>query len=104
VRELTIHTVVFKSRDWWIIQGLEYNFVTCTRRLEDVPGEIRRWLLVLFVASRKYGVEPFTGYSPAPRKFWEMYEKAAPLAEPVPPIELPEELGYGPAVETRLAA
>jgi hypothetical protein len=104
MRELTIHTVVYKSRDWWIIQGLEYDFVTCTRRLEDVPGEIRRWLLVLFVASRQHRVEPFTGYAPAPRKFWEMYEKAEPLTAAIQRVELPEDLGLGPAVETRLAA
>jgi hypothetical protein len=106
VRELTIHTVVYKQGDWWVIHGLEYHFVTCTKRLEDVPGEIRRWLLVLFAASQKYGVTPFTGYSPAPGKFWEMYERAAPWQDPIPPIELPDDfgLGPGPAIETRLAA
>jgi hypothetical protein len=102
--EQTIRTVVFKSGDWWIIQGLEYNFVTCTKRLEDVPGELRRWLLVLFVASQQHGIEPFTGYSRAPQRFWKMYETAAPWQGPVPVIELPEDFGPGPAVETRLAA
>lgn len=102
--EQTIRTIVFKEGDWWIIQGLEYDFATCTRSLEDVPGELRRWLLVLFAASQQYGIEPFTGYSPAPRKFWKMYETAAPWQGPVPVVEFPETLGPGPAVETRLAA
>lgn len=102
--EQTIRTVVFKSGDWWIIQGLEYDFATCTKRLEDVPGELRRWLLVLFAASQKYGIEPFTGYSPAPRRFWKMYETATPWPEPIPAVDLPESPGLGPAVETRLAA
>ena len=102
--EKTIRAVVFKQGDWWIIQGLEYGFVTYTERLEDVPGEIRRWLLVLFAASQKYGIKPFTGYSPAAQKFWDLYENATPWQGPIPIIELPEDLGPGPAVETRLAA
>lgn len=102
--EKTIRTVVFRSGEWWIIQGLEHDFATCTKRLEEVPGELRRWLLVLFAASQKYGIQPFTGYSPAPRKFWKMYETATPWPEPIPVVELPESLGPGPAVETRLAA
>jgi hypothetical protein len=102
--ELRIRTVVFKEGQWWIIQGLEYDFVTVTRRLEDVPGEIQRWLTVLFVASHELGVEPFYGYSPAPRRFWKMYERAEPWTEPIPPFELPRDLGSAPVVDTRLAA
>lgn len=102
--EQTIRTVVYRSEDWWIIHGLDYSFATCTKRLEDVPGELRRWLLVLFAASQKYGIKPFTGYSPAPRRFWTMYEMATPWPEPIPFIELPEDFGPGLAVEARLVA
>ena len=102
--EQTIRTVVFKSGDWWIIQGLEYDFATCTKRLEDVPGELRRWLLVLFAASQKYGIEPFTGYSPAPRKYWEMYEKAPPWAEQAAFFELPIDSETRSRIEVRLSA
>jgi len=99
-----IRVVVYREDDWWIIHGLDYEFVTLARRLEDVPGEIRRWLTVLFAASQERGIEPFYGYSPAPRRFWKMYERAEPWSEPVPPIELPGNQGSGPAVDTRLAA
>lgn len=101
---MRIRVVVFKDADWWIIQGLDYDFATVVRHLEDVPGEIQRWLSVLFAACRHLGVEPFYGYSPAPRRFWRMYEQAAPWAEPLSPIELPESLGSAPVVDTRLAA
>jgi len=98
----TIRAVVFREDPWWIVQGLDYDFATPVRRFEDVPTEIQRWLTVLFAASRQIGVEPFTGYSPAPRRFWRMYEQAASPVELVPSIELPEDLGSTPTVETRL--
>jgi hypothetical protein len=98
-----IRAVVFQEGDWWIVQGLDYDFATATRRLEEVPGEIRRWLTVLFAASKKMGVEPFHGYSEAPRRFWRMYEQADPRTERLS-IELPQDLGSGPVVDTRLAA
>ena len=101
---LRIRTVVFKEGNWWIIQGLDYDFVALARRLEDVPGEIRRFLAVLFAASVQLGVQPFYGYAPAPRRYWRMYEQAQPWSEPMPAIELPDDLGSSPVVDTRLAA
>ena len=101
---LRIRTVVFKEGNWWIIQGLDYDFVALARRLEDVPGEIRRFLAVLFAASAQLGVQPFYEYAPAPRRYWRMYEQAAPWSEPMPAIELPDDLGSSPVVDTRLAA
>jgi hypothetical protein len=98
-----IRAVVFREGDWWIVQGLDYDFATATRRLEDIPGEIRRWLTVLFAASREIGVEPFHGYSTAPRRFWRMYEEAEPWVERLT-VELPQDLGSAPVVDTRLAA
>jgi len=93
-----IRVVVFKDVDWWIIYGLDYEFVTLVRSLEEVPGEIRRWLSVLFAACQHLGVEPFHDYAPAPKKYWRLYEQAEPW------MELLGDLGSGPIVETRLSA
>ncbi|HSK75677.1 MAG TPA: hypothetical protein VLQ45_04415 [Thermoanaerobaculia bacterium] len=101
--EQTIRTVAYRSGDWWIIQGLDYRFVTCTTRFEDVPGELHRWLLILAYASRKYGIEPFHGYKVAPGKFWRLFEEAAPWY-PVPSFEFPPELNFSPTIELRLLA
>lgn len=99
-----IRVVVYPHDEWWIIHGLDYEFVTLAKRLEDVPGEIRRWLSVLFAACQELGVEPFHGYEPAPKKYWRMYEQAQPWAGLLPAFELPGDLGAGPAIDTRLAA
>lgn len=100
--EQTIRTVVYKSGDWWIIHGLDYSFATCTKRFEDVPGELQRWLLVQAYASRKYGIEVFNGYEPAPRKYWRLFDQARSW-EPVPSFEFPAELSFNPTIELRLA-
>ncbi len=102
--EPRIRAVVYKDGPWWIIQGLDYDFVTLARRLEDVPASLQQFFSILFAASQQLGVEPFYGYSPAPRRYWEMYERAEPWAEDLPSIELPEDFGIVPVVDTRLAA
>jgi hypothetical protein len=102
--EQRIRAVVFKEGDWWVAQGLDYDFATAARSLEEIPGEIQHFLLILFDASRQLGVEPFYGYSPAPKRFWRMYEEAEPWAEPPFVVDLPEDLGSVPIVDTRLAA
>ncbi len=100
--EQKLQIVVYKSDEWWIIRGLDREFVTVTRTLEDVPGEIRRFLNVLMAASQQTGVEPFHGYSPAPRRYWEMYESAQPWTVAFPRVS--EDLGPGPILDARLAA
>jgi hypothetical protein len=102
--QLRIRMVVFQEGQWWIIHGLDFDFATAVRRLEDVPGEIQRWITGMFAASHELGIQPFHGYSPAPRRFWKMYEQAEPWTEPLPPIEFPQVLGSAPVVDTRLAA
>lgn len=102
--EPTIRAVVYREGEWWIIQGLEYDFVTATKRLEDVAKELRRFVLGQIAASIERGIEPFRGFKRASRRYWDLYEKAAPWGEPAPPLNLPAGLGLGPSLDTRLAA
>lgn len=101
-----IRAVVYREGEWWIIRGLEYDFVAVTKCLEEVPEAIQKFLLIMVSASLEQGIRPFQGYSPAPRKYWKMYEEAAPWSwnDPVSRIELPDDLGPSPLIEARLAA
>jgi|1185.fasta_scaffold247621_2 hypothetical protein len=103
--EPTIRAVVFQEGDWWIIHFLEYDLATAVRRLEDVPGEVRRFLLVQIVASIECGIEPFHGFPPSPRRYWKMFEAAGTRMETVQ-LELPPEIPAGPEpyIDTRIAA
>ena len=100
--EQRIRAVVFKEGEWWVIQVLDYDLATQVRRLEDVPDTFRRLILGQIEVNAFMGVAPFHGFSKAPRRFWEMYEKARIL---VAPSRLADTGGdVSPEVEARLAA
>lgn len=71
-----IRAIAFRSGDWWVAQCLEYRIATQARYLEDLPDELNRLLKVQVGASLALGIEPFHGFSAAPRKYWEMFEQA----------------------------
>ena len=81
--EPTIRAVVFREGEWWIVQCLEYDLATQVRRLEDVPEEFRRLVQAQIAVNAAGGVESFHGFGRAPRKFWEMYERARSFVEPM---------------------
>lgn len=102
-----IRAVAFRRNDWWIVHCLEHHFVTQVRRLEDLAPELHRLLTLQIVACQQRGIEPFFGFSPAPRKYWEMYERAETRLMPAPGQQSSSEVGLAcPDVETetRLAA
>jgi hypothetical protein len=97
--EYRMRAVIFRQGENWIAKCLEHGYVLQTRsRLEEVPGELKRALTLQIQVSRDLGVEPFTGFKPASRHYWEMYERASPVTEPV------EDGHSGPEIEARLAA
>ncbi len=103
--EPTLRAVVFREGDWWIIHFLEYDLATAVRRLEEVPNEVKRILLVQIAASLQCGITPFHGYSPAPRRYWKMFEAAETRIDTVQ-LKLPPGLEScpEPRIDTRIAA
>jgi hypothetical protein len=97
--EYTIHAVAFRRGDWWIAQCLEYRLATQTKTLEELPYELERLLTVQVQSSLARGIEPFAGFTPAPRRYWQMYERARARVEPVSQASDPQI-----RTETRLAA
>jgi hypothetical protein len=102
--ELDIRAVVYKEGEWWIIQLLEYDLATQVRRLEDVPSEFRRLILAQILVNAECGVESFYGFAKAPRRYWEMYERARTLVMPTRLADPGHELENPPRIEARLAA
>jgi hypothetical protein len=97
-----VSAVLFREGEWWVAQCLEYDIATQARRLEDLPQELHRLLTNQILASLEAGIEPFQGFSRAPRRFWEMYERAKSRVESV----AHQEHGRvaSPEVEARIAA
>jgi len=105
--EYRIRAVVFKEGDWWVAQCLEYNYVAISRTLEALPEELLRMVTAQIIVSLENGVQPFYGYSPAPRRFWEMFDRACAPVGAIEPVPLPFEgvdLDVRPTIEARLAA
>ncbi len=103
--EYRIRAVAFRRGDWWIAQCLEYRLATQTKTLEDLPHELERLLSVQIKSSLDRGVEPFAGFSPAPRRYWQMYERARTRLEAITaPDSQPAEAPSLVRAETRLAA
>lgn len=73
---LKISAVVFKEGEFWIGQCLEQD-ITCQAK---TPGELHKELMKSIIASvvlsLELGKKPLEGISPAPKKFWEMFEKS----------------------------
>jgi len=103
-----VRAVAFRRGDWWVAQCLEYRLATQTRTLEELPYELERLLSVQVQASLARGVEPFAGFAPAPRQYWEMYERARARVEPVTAADAadsdPAKVHPVVRTETRLAA
>jgi hypothetical protein len=78
-----IRVVMFPYKDWWIAQCLDYYIVARSKRLEDLPQTLKRQLEAQIVVSLERGIEPFAGFSPAPKRFWDMYERAEVRLEPI---------------------
>ncbi len=98
-KRISIRAIAFQRGDWWIAQCLEYSIATQARSLEKLLPEFDRLIKVQIAASLEMGIEPFFGFSPAPRKYWEMYEKASTQVLPVR-----QEVLEGPQFEARVAA
>jgi Uma2 family endonuclease len=77
-----LRAVVFQDGDWWVVQFLEYDFVTMAKSLENLPQEVERILTLQVQASLENGIEPFETYKPAPLRFWRMYQRATPRVSP----------------------
>jgi hypothetical protein len=78
-----IRAVVLKSGSNWVAQCLEYDIATQARTLDALLVELERILVAHFVVAEKEGLEPFADIPKAPRRFWEMYQRAHRTVRPV---------------------
>ncbi|HYU35213.1 MAG TPA: hypothetical protein VEW48_23925 [Thermoanaerobaculia bacterium] len=70
------HVVFFKDRDWWVAQCLERNLATASQDPKDLPSKLETVLKVQIEADQEAGIEPFSALPQAPRRFWQMFQRA----------------------------
>jgi hypothetical protein len=95
-----IHAVAFEHGGRWVAQCLEYDIATQASTLDDLLYEFERILVAHILGAD--GADPFANLSPAPRSFWEMYDRAVTKVAPVRPFPMPDD--RRPSLEIRKAA
>src|ERR1700722_4656237 len=73
----TISVLAFHEGDCWSAQCLEYDIATQAATLPDLFYEVERVLMGHLVVAKELGREPFARLSPAPHRYWTMYEQAS---------------------------
>lgn len=90
IQRLEIRAVLFQEVGWWVAQCLEHDIAAQARTKEALLQELERLLIGYILVGRKKGRLPFEGMPPAPRRYWEMYERANPVEmEPLPLPAMP---------------
>lgn len=74
---LKISAVLFQEEDGqWSAQCLEYDIAAQAKSLPDLRYELERVIISHITVSHELNRQPFAGYEPAPREYWELFEKA----------------------------
>ncbi|HKI04979.1 MAG TPA: hypothetical protein VKK31_23575 [Thermoanaerobaculia bacterium] len=82
---ITINAVAFQKGSLWIAQCLEYDLVSCAETPEELLEELVGQLEALVEFNLTARQHPFEGYSPAPEKYWRLFEETKAKATPVQP-------------------
>ena len=67
-----LRAVVFKGRESWVVQCLEFDIAAQAPTLETLPVHLARALLAEIEHSQRRGEVPFTRLPRAPKKYWDM--------------------------------
>jgi len=82
---ITINAVAYKKGSIWYAQCLEYDLVSWADTPENLLGELVGQLETLVEFNLAAGQHPFEGYSPAPERYWRLFEEAKAQAAPIEP-------------------
>jgi hypothetical protein len=84
-----IHVLLCKEGDLWVAQCLEYDIGAQARDLD----QLRKRLLLAIQAERDESLrrhgKPFAGIAPAPRQFYELWNRRAGEFRPTQPTPSP---------------
>jgi hypothetical protein len=99
-----IRAVLFEEAGWWVAQCLEYDIAIQARTQPALLSELERTLTGHLVVSAETGRKPFESLRSAPRRYWEMYERAEPVEADVPPLQQGDSEVSLPDIELRARA
>jgi hypothetical protein len=95
---LPLDILVTKEADWWVAHCLQYDLAAQAKTLADLRYAFEHALVAHVVVSLEKRLEPFDSLPPAPKKYWEAWERALPIeTESVAPpaFRLPRNIPKG---------
>ena len=79
--QVSVRVVVFQEGDWVCAQCLEHDIAAQGKTLDDCLYELERLIVGHIAISIDNGLDPLRDLKPAPRRFWEWFERSKiPLA------------------------
>ena len=98
--QVSVRVVVFQEGDWVCAQCLEYDIAAQGKTLDDCLYELERLVVGHIAIGVEHGLEFLRGLKPAPRRFWEWFERSRiPLSAARFPFTADDLDRYGVVVE-----
>ena len=80
IKRQTFRVVLFKEGEVWSAQCLEFDIATQAKTPRDLAFAIQRAIAGQVLVAVQNRMTPFKGLSPAPKRFWKMFESGVKLA------------------------
>jgi hypothetical protein len=71
-----VSVVLYPEEGSWIAQGVQFDITARGRTPTEASERFNDKFGAELVISMEVGEEPLAGIGPAPKEFWEMYERA----------------------------
>ncbi len=88
---LEVRVLFLHEGDSYVAQCLEYDIAAQGKTLPEVKMAFERTFVGQMMLDLRKGKQPLQGIEPAPRLYWEKFEKALRL-EDVEPINWPQDV------------
>src|SRR5262249_59373480 len=71
-----VSVVLYPEEGFWIAQGVQFDITARGRNPTEASERFNDKFGAELVISTEIGEEPLAGVGPAPKEFWDMYDRA----------------------------
>lgn len=94
-RSFALHVLFVKDGASWVAQCLEYDLCAQAKTIGELKTRFVYTIVAQIMSDVKKGREPFAQVPQAPKSFWDIWERAEPLADKSVPIRMPDVAASG---------
>jgi hypothetical protein len=76
-----LRVVVYPEGDRWVARCLEVDLCTSASTLDELPAKVRKQLYLQKLLDHRAGRQPFENFKPAPKVYWELFERSRPWTQ-----------------------